>query len=899
MGLFSSKKTTYVSSVAYNMAGEEDGRTNYLQTLIVQNVVSGTDRSIADSVTNGLMNGPQMDLRAFYRWAKTNYTTVGLPTASINGAADFDTDVIADELPTIPGKTPYVITVSEQSFDYSLWAERYILENNPSAWGTAWEASIDENNIITITYADNTTDSFLMTGFDKSADYLYILYAYSSTGTVEDVVTGTTHTLAPSDNWPSTSGWTTVTDTSPTVPVSLDKTVTTTKTYSDGTPDEETETITTTTQTYVDREAYFTKSDAAFQDPEAENTRLIVRKHDLYFMTNYSINTTTTTEVDTEEVDGVTITTTTVTKTEALTVTRSYREDYQDTAVLEYSNMNLWLYRLGSNLNMTLEDMVNNPVPMDGDFYPCIPVRYENKFISETYRPTLWEQTQKAYKKATKKKISSLIDSLEDNDDLGDIDFAFVHFGVSLNVQEKQCKKYLFKFFSKLMAFQQYGQDAFNTFITRLTDYNNAISNWAPFVDPETGNTVYPPVPSLPSVQQTTVRINSEGTEQTNFDIRLIWNYITHTTESGVGKAGAVQGDLWFEVRPTSVWNQYIVNASGGSGDNDSGGSGMSLIKGEDYSMENVRLYWQTSANTYEYLDIYGLIHQNVVYNGKSVYITSKAALEDEDESGFVVPLHYQTMKEMSLAASNQMSTACVWMVFNCYQIVKQKWYQTGIFKIILVVVIAIVSAVFTGGAGIGILGANLSVGSALGFSGITAAIVGSVANALAAVVITSLIDVFATAVFGEQFGAIIGAVLSFVVINVAMTFQMSGQFGLNWGDMMKADNLLKLTDAVSQGYSAYMNSVNQGIYKNTQQLVSDYETKSKEISAKFSEVIGYSNIAVNAGWWTNSAYQVTYEPSSSFLSRTLMTGTDIANMSMDMVTDYVDINLTLQSVYG
>lgn len=898
MGLFSSKKTTYVSSVAYNMAGEEDGRTNYLKTLVVQNVVSGTNRSIADSVTGGLMNGPQMDLRAFYRWAKNNYTTVGMPTASINGAGNYDTAIIASQLPPMAGKTAYVITVDRESFDYSLWAERYVVQNHPERWGTAWTASINDSNIITITYDGFPSESFAMTGFNQSADYLYILYAYYASGNEDPVHTGSTHYLDEDDPWPSTSGWTVVSDISPIVDVTLTETTTVTKTYSDDTPDEETVTEEETTESFTDRNAIFTRTNTAVQDPDADNTRIIVKTRTLFFITDHTVNTTVTTSVNTEVIEGVTVTTTTVVETESLEVIRSYREDYKNTVALEYSDMNLMLYEVGSGANSVLENLIANPELVDGDFYPCIPVRFENNFISDTYRPNLWAQTQKAYKKATSKKIGSLIDDLEDNDSLGDIDFAFVQFGVSLNVKEKQCKKYLYKFFTKLMEYQAYDEASFNAFISALDAYNDAVTNWEPIIDPSTGEQIFPPLPSLPIAHQTTIRVKSEGTEETNFDIRLHWNYIISHTGSGLGKAGAKKGDLWFEVMADSVWDQYVVNSSGGGGDNDSG-SNISLIKTQSYSMTKVRLFWQVADNIHQYLDIHGLSHENMVYNGKSVVITSKEALQDEDESGFVVPLHYQTMKEMSLAASNQMSTACVWMIFNCYQIVKTKWYQKGIFKILLVVVIAVVSAVFTGGAGIGILGANISVGTSLGFSGLTAAIVGSVANALAAVALTSLISVFSTAIFGEQFGAIIGAILSFVVINVAMTFQMTGQFSFNWGDMMKADNLLKLTDAVSQGYSAYINSVNQGIYADTQKLTSDFETQSKEITQKYNDMFGYTNLAVNASWWTSSSYQVTFEPSSSFLSRTLMTGTEIVDMSLDMITNYVDINLTLQSVYG
>ena len=68
--------------------------------------------------------------------------------------------------------------------------------------------------------------------------------------------------------------------------------------------------------------------------------------------------------------------------------------------------------------------------------------------------------------------------------------------------------------------------------------------------------------------------------------------------------------------------------------------------------------------------------------------ISAKEALEDVEESGFIIPLHEGVYRAMGLKDSTQMATACSFMVFNCYQVVKKKWYQTGIFKIILVVIL-------------------------------------------------------------------------------------------------------------------------------------------------------------------------------------------------------------------
>jgi hypothetical protein len=236
-------------------------------------------------------------------------------------------------------------------------------------------------------------------------------------------------------------------------------------------------------------------------------------------------------------------------------------------------------------------------------------------------------------------------------------------------------------------------------------------------------------------------------------------------------------------------------------------------------------------------------------------------------------------------------------MVFNCYQIVKQKWYQTGIFKILLIVVVAIVSVAFTGGAGIGLLGSNIAVGTSLGFSGITAAIVGSVANALAAVVVSSVISAVTSRL--GVLGQVLGLILGFVVGQVAQAFQGLQSFQFNWGDLMRPDNLLKLTDAVGNGISAYMNSVTQSYQGKIEDLQTSFKNQSDNIKSLYDQNIGYTNVAFNPTWMTQSTGYKQFEPSSSFLTRTLMTGSDIAQMSYDMVSDYTTLNLTLPSVYG
>ena len=80
MGLFSSKTIINVASSVYNLAGDEKDRPIFLQSLIIRNVLSGTKRSLGDTITTGYLNGPGINFRTFFRWAVDNYDLIGMPT---------------------------------------------------------------------------------------------------------------------------------------------------------------------------------------------------------------------------------------------------------------------------------------------------------------------------------------------------------------------------------------------------------------------------------------------------------------------------------------------------------------------------------------------------------------------------------------------------------------------------------------------------------------------------------------------------------------------------------------------------------------------------------------------------------------------------------------------------
>lgn len=536
----------------------------------------------------------------------------------------------------------------------------------------------------------------------------------------------------------------------------------------------------------------------------------------------------------------------------------------RDTTTNEVGELQISLYETHHGgdpilVKPTLDALDDATEFTDHEFFPFLPLRINNTFIDERDNTgtKIWEaeyaSVKRAYKKVTGSEIDTLLTSIEDNPSIDDIDFTFMVFGVSFNTKDKVGKKYLYKFLSNIRINQE----------STTTQYND----WK-----------FNRTTTLPEV--TVVRVKSpDSSIIKNYDMRIQWVHMDETVYQGVGKVGAKTGDLWFDT--TTIPDVLIPHTY----------SGTVLFTDK---IETVELYWQTHPTHYSKLTIVGLSLKNFVYDNASVDITAKEALADTDTSGLIIPLHYPTLTSMSLKDANQLAVSNMYLIFNSYEVVETPWYAQGWFKFALVVVIVTVT-VLTGGAGaatVGLLGTNLAVGAALGLTGLAAIIVGAVANALAASLLLSLIQAGSIALFGDEFGALIGTIIGVIAMQTAMSFHTNA--GINWGLMLRAENLYKLSNVLGNAYANWVDIDTQSIYGSMEGKELEYETKMETIEELLSGLIG--DYVFDPMALTDSAESYDLQPESVdlFIKRTLLTGTDIAKLSVDMINDYSELNLVL-----
>lgn len=558
-----------------------------------------------------------------------------------------------------------------------------------------------------------------------------------------------------------------------------------------------------------------------------------------------------------------------------------------------HAPVRVMIYAEGSG-NPVLDSMFE-PSENIGEFFPFIPFRIDNEFVSESNFPVIYQESKKAYKKSLTGRFDKTIKDLEDNESLDDIDYAYVVFGVSLNVLEVACRKYIYKFFQTILRnAPDQGSAKYQTWKTQFDAAKASWLAWGEWMqaqdDPEdpaygTPEPVRLPYPAMPDNE---VRITSENNPAMNFDMTISWYGMTEETGAGLAKPDAKVGDLWFEQGTGEDFEEVLWHRDGDE---------WKQVPGKFQIVSSTELYWQETPTLWRKITFIGLRHTNTIYGGKSVVINAKDALEDPEESGFIIPLHEGIYREMGMVDGTQMATASAFMVFNCYEVTKRKWYQTGIFKVILIIIVIVVS-IYTGGAGAGasagLLGTNAAVGAALGFTGTMAIVVGAIANAIAAMLLTKAITTGATALFGEKWGAIIGAIASIIALQVGTSMATGQSFSASFGDLMRADNILKLTMAAGDGYAGYLAAATQRTLQQTQDVIKQYEEESRKIRELWVENIGTSRGIIDPLELTES-FGVTMESMDSFLQRTLMSGSDVADFSLDLLTNFVDITLSTE----
>lgn len=557
-----------------------------------------------------------------------------------------------------------------------------------------------------------------------------------------------------------------------------------------------------------------------------------------------------------------------------------------------------YTYRLGSG-NVSFDTLISASTDI-GEFYPAIPLRIDNVAVDDSNFSGDYANIKKAYKKYMGSSIEPILETFEDHDDIGDMDHIFVVPGVALNTSEAIAQEYLYKFFNMLKDDQLSSKADFRAYENRNYDQRKANITWRRWNEglknshhPLHGTTepASPEVPGSPPLSALTIKM----ADMDEFNLKLSWAYIEESLHAG--NARTYDGTTRSKLNPGQFWitKGSPLNISY-SRSFWSGGELRTETQSVDYA--RVYLFEQTGRLTYKKLELCGLEHTNYVYGSHAVRMNASDALDEEEESAFLIPLHQPTVKELGLVKNNQLTTANSYVLINSAEHRKKKWYETGAFKVI-VFVIGIVLAVFTAGGSLaaagGLLGVNAAVSLALGFAvGSTIGlVVAAVVNQIAAMIIGALVMSAAKGVFGEKAGAIIGAIVSIGL--------SAGINGLNYGDgfmsginsLLSPEKLLALTNAVGSAYTDWLAIDTAEIYERIDELEDTYEGKEEELQKLADSMLGMTNGELDPIMFTNIPESLGENP-ETFLARTLMTPSDMLEISNALIEKMPEITLDL-----
>lgn len=769
MGLFSSKKKTYVSSVVYNLSGDEEDRVDFIQSTSLSCAITGN--SLGQAIVDGIMYGQAAKINAAYRYAVSNYSE-GMPRTNIMGITTGDVAALTAAIQAEhPNHNVVYVTTAIGPANFIYWAEQYLAEkygydrisgnfdSPPSGVGFQPAVTYDiAGNRIRITLLGNgnrVTDTFTPVGWKADGVFAHAIYRTSREYVETDNVV--TRDVEPGDS----------------AYVQFDQS-----------------SVTVADETYT----YTTQVTATIVDDK--------------FKTH--------------------------TRTDVQVLSRS----------------KYFMYELGKGTHPALDALVSRTALMS-PYVPAVPLRQDNQdMFHDSQKPTIQYKTRKRLLKHMGIDVNKLVDQVNDNENIKDIDYAFVVLGVALNSQTRCGKAYLYSFFETLMNDQKFNKAVFDAWNARTTESKNKVN------------------PSINTLEY------FNGTQSKhNYTVKIQWNYISKTLVSGViGEVGTIT---------STIGTQGLFTFSQAAGEGDS-----------VLDMTNYYLRKQITEDTYEKMTVSGLVYDNMVYNNKSVTVTAYEAFnmpEDEGE-GFIIPLNMDAFRAMRPLDRTQLSYECNYMVFNCYKVVKKKWYQRGFFKVILVIA-AIVITYFTAGAGSYTMAMATAIGSAIAVSATVALIIASTITVLAGIVLGSLLSKGAVKLFGEKWGRVIATIVTIVLTRQAAGSGIGG--AANSTTQITAQTVIQALGAVQKVYSAYTEGAMVEMQDEMKALREKYDKDMKRVENLMKELQGNGNMFQLEDYMIASE-RLTFESPDDFLARTLMVGSDVVDITLGLVDNYTEVGLSL-----
>lgn len=431
------------------------------------------------------------------------------------------------------------------------------------------------------------------------------------------------------------------------------------------------------------------------------------------------------------------------------------------TKTINPNTVRYWTYKLGAGTYPSLDVMPSSGLGIQ--FYPIIPLRISNKSLTgDASKDTELYKTSKKLLKKVSLSISELDEGVNGNPDIDSVDHAYVVLGIDPRQSTDDVAEYLYRFFDSVRPKLKYSESDF-------TAWKNSQTN-------ASYSYITPPVNTI------TVK---DGT----FDTDLNFYYISVSLKAGsIGPVGTYTS--------TYTGDKNMILGTAYDYDDPEGG---------------ITLRCQLTTGMYRELYVAGLSQTTAMYQAKDHIVTLKS---DENEV-ILVPLSYDILAQMPNLRANEVCYHSLKVVFHAYEKKKLKWYQSGFFSFVTIVV-AVAISIVTQQWQVLVASISTAVGAGVAAMAILAA---------KAVVMTILIN--ATFRFiAKEFGVGVALALSLV----ATAYGLSGQF--IDGGLPMADSILSITGPGFNAVSEYQQAELSSLYSQIASYQAEVATKYEEIQA-------------------------------------------------------------------
>lgn len=272
----------------------------------------------------------------------------------------------------------------------------------------------------------------------------------------------------------------------------------------------------------------------------------------------------------------------------------------------------------------------------------------------------------------------------------------------------------------------------------------------------------------------------------------------------------------------------------------------------------------QITSTVYREIRVYGLTTTQYVEGG---YTT----VANNNDANLLIPFDVALLDKFNLQERNRLYAKSMLIMLHTVQVVKQKWYETGIFKVVMFI-IAVIISIFTNGAGLSLYAVLYAV--------VQAVIISVVISALAKLLVKVGVNV--RVVFAVL------AVLAIIYGGYLALRDITGFAAITAPQMLQIANVaFRLSDA--------------GRQMEMQSMFKAYQEYSDLLKDKIDAV---QEEAMKLGILLNEQYRLLATPPSSidirlgemaadFIDRS-KSGVDLSKVVISIPENYVDMSVTL-----